>query len=384
MTTHSSADHVIDDTIVICPPTTWYDTSSAKCFLCKLIVFIIFNIAKESYYRPNNQGTKRWDLQNVQAYYGMLTMMGWINIISTNSASLRWWFYLDNIAYVGGTKPSPYNVGKITVKMQANLASGNSIWNTHEVDFGTWHFGAISYGNYMDANFLMDDVSHINPENGTLMTTSGGNSYYIRVGYSNLVSYIKDVAIIREYLSINELKKLMYKTPQAAWIDPSMYTLYDLRKYGWNAVSNNDQMSHLRCSQGALMSYNQKYCMLKGELAVTNQLSLPSTYIGVNNQATFELIFKVKDWASGDIILMSFGNILKVKILGSTHKIGVLGKNEEGVYVVNVTSTKAISLNEQTHLVVTIDDIWLKLYFNKESEKYIIVLCYIYYIYIGF
>ena len=75
----------------------------------------------------------------------MLTMMGWINIISTNSASLRWWFYLDNIAYVGGTKPSPYNVGKITVTMQANLASGNSIWNTHEVDFGTWHFGAISY-----------------------------------------------------------------------------------------------------------------------------------------------------------------------------------------------------------------------------------------------
>ena len=232
----------------------------------------------------------------------------------------------------------------------------------------------------MDANFLMDDVSHINPENGTLMTTSGGNNYYVRVGYSNLVSYIKDVAIIREYLSINELKKLMYKTPQAAWIDPSMYILYDLRKYGWNAVSDNDQMSHLRCSQGALMSYNQKYCMLKGELAITNQLSLPSTYIGVNNQVTFELIFKVKDWASGDIILMSYGNILKVRILGSTHKIGVLGKNEEGVYVVNVTSTKAISLNEQTHLVVTIDDMWLKLYFNKESEKYIIVLCYIYYI----
>ena len=356
---HSANDHAEDSSLIICPPATYFDGS--KCVLSNIYIYI-YNLDIYSNYVPSYYENYGGSLGNQKTGIGMVTIGLWVYKHSMRSG-------LDRMMW---TDSEVYALYGSTTQLRFHIIKESSTPTfTANIPMYTWTYCGMSWGNYVNTNFVIGKQKYTDTADNTMMTTTSTTGFYF--GHNSIRFYMKELFLLGDYKGISELEELEYYT--YSFDHKYMNIYHDMSNYGFTSKSGNTKDQHLRCPLNTKldMGDDQLYCIQAATLNIHKSLILNTTWMDLQLLATIEFSFKLLLWGNTDMLLFSIGDALRVQIDVNTKLITVIGIDYLGAIKFNVTPTFLLNLHVQYHFAITYDHIHLNLYLNRVNQLFIIV-----------
>ena len=240
-------------------------------------------------------------MTNPKEYFGAFTLVIWLNIQSNPGTGAGWvWLISDEnyytyLVYANGTY--------IELLCFNHLRSE---WIRQKAPYSTneWQFYGVSCGRYMDYSFVLGNTYIAMPNDGYYLYNSGGSTIYI--GESGWITKIKELGYYSESMNINQIRNMKYQNLDSLLFHRWSYL--DFKKYGIKTGTHLSPEKPLRCPLNTLLTHAQDACILKGNLAITSTFSLITSYMGIVEEGSLEMTFKVLKWGDNNLptILINF------------------------------------------------------------------------------
>ena len=366
MTLHDSGDHHAESSPPShCPPYTHYTGSICNLGNIGEYIYIYIIDIETGYY--NGESNFGFSVTNPKEYFGAFTLVMWLNIQSNPGTGAGWvWLISDEnyytyLVYANGTY--------IELLCFNHLRSE---WIRQKAPYSTneWQFYGVSCGRYMDYSFVLGNTYIAMPNDGYYLYNSGGSTIYI--GESGWITKIKELGYYSESMNINQIRNMKYQNLDSLLFHRWSYL--DFKKYGIKTGTHLSPEKPLRCPLNTLLTHAQDACILKGNLAITSTFSLITSYMGIVEEGSLEMTFKVLKWGDNNLptILINFEDIFLVQIIqeGNEHKLSLFSLDNTGNVKFNVTAKWNILLGVQYPFAVAIgkDSTQLNVYLNRDLQ----------------
>ena len=366
MTLHDSGDHHAESSPPPhCPPYTHYTGSICNLGNEYIYIYILYIDIETGYY--NGESSFGFSVTNPREYFGAFTLVMWLNIQSNPGTGTGWkWLINDNNVYT-----YLVHINGTYIELLC-LNQHNNDWIRQKAPYSTneWQFYGVSCGRYMDYSFVLGNTYIAMPNNGNYLYNSGGSTIYI--GESGWITKIKELGYYSESMNINQMRNMKYQNLDSLLFHRFSYL--DFKKYGIRTGTHLSPEKPLRCPLNTLLTHAQDACILKGNLAITSTFSLITSYMGIVEEGSLEMTFKVLKWGENNLptILIKFEDIFLVQIIqdGNEHKLSLFSLDNSGKVKFNVTAKWNILLGVQYPFAVAIgkDSNQLNVYLNRELQ----------------